>query len=217
MARPTRAEGGGTAVSPRGPSPDDDHAVRTDADFDTMSWHDATIYAISLVPSGEFFSRVAFDLDFIVAWVYPPSPEAESGVRTGIVYSPMGQVGLWVEGDEPPAVDAEGDTALAAHRLFRFWVSPATLVFDEIWNLRCDVDLGVFRSLQLENLTREPVVDRWGGFDWCFEGRNFEMRFRSLGYRQILRRRPALIGTQTVDLTQRGGMSFDEKPYPLRD
>ena len=46
-------------------------AVWSDADFDTMGWHDATVYALAVVPDAEFLSRLVFDLDYIVEWVHP--------------------------------------------------------------------------------------------------------------------------------------------------
>lgn len=53
-----------------------ERAVWTDADFDSMGWHDATIHAIAFLPDT---SELALDLDYILEWVEPsPSREASS-------------------------------------------------------------------------------------------------------------------------------------------
>ena len=44
--------------------------VWTEADFETMGWHDATIYSISFIPSKtEYASGLSFDIDYIFKWV----------------------------------------------------------------------------------------------------------------------------------------------------
>jgi hypothetical protein len=149
-------------------------AVWSDADFDTMGWHDATIYAIAVLPSGEFLSRLVFDLDYIVAWVEP-------GFR---------------------------------RRTFRFWVAPATLVFDQAWELRGELQvLDHDQALELLHLHREPVEDRHGGYRWRLEGDGFDLSFRAPGYRQTFRRSPLLTDDQRLTLEQRGGVAFDEVPF----
>jgi hypothetical protein len=48
-------------------------AVWTDGDFDTMSWHDATVHAIAF-HEGEQDDRLLLDLDYIVRWLHPEPP-----------------------------------------------------------------------------------------------------------------------------------------------
>src|SRR5687768_4950848 len=47
--------------------------IWSDADFDRMGWHDATIHAFTPFPDDW---ELAFDIDYIVKWVdpEPPSP-----------------------------------------------------------------------------------------------------------------------------------------------
>jgi hypothetical protein len=52
-------------------------AIWTDADFDTMGWHDALIVAVCVVESEDEAvpsTRLLFDLDYIVRWVAPRPP-----------------------------------------------------------------------------------------------------------------------------------------------
>lgn len=47
-------------------------AIWTDADFEVMGWHDATLHALA-VRQDDY--RLLFDLDYIFKWVHPSPPE----------------------------------------------------------------------------------------------------------------------------------------------
>jgi hypothetical protein len=149
-------------------------AIWSEVDFETMGWHDAIIYAMALLPSGEFLSRLVLDLDYIVEWVDPPRGE----------------------------------------RTFRFWIAPATLVFDQAWELR-----GQLRTVdgdqvfEIQNLHREPVRDGHGGYRWHLEGESFDLSLRAPGYRQTFRRHPVFTEEQRLTLERRGGVVLEEIPY----
>jgi hypothetical protein len=49
-------------------------AVWTEADFDTMGWHDNAIHAVAVEPVPDNPGRLLLDLDYIVEWVSPTSP-----------------------------------------------------------------------------------------------------------------------------------------------
>jgi hypothetical protein len=78
----------------------------SDADFEQMGWHDATIHGLYIQQTDAVLPRLLLDLDYIVRWVQPLPPEKH----------------------------------------FNFWVSPATLVFEDVWDL--EGDLG-FKAPQL--------------------------------------------------------------------
>jgi hypothetical protein len=48
-------------------------AVWTDADFDTMGWHDATVHAMAF-HEDEHNAELLLDLDYIVRWIDPEPP-----------------------------------------------------------------------------------------------------------------------------------------------
>ncbi len=48
-------------------------AVWTDADFDRMGWHDATVHALAFEESDDQASLL-IDLDYIVRWIEPQPP-----------------------------------------------------------------------------------------------------------------------------------------------
>jgi len=46
-----------------------DFKTWTEADFETMNWHDCTIYAIGFVEDEEHFkNKIYFDIDYIMEW-----------------------------------------------------------------------------------------------------------------------------------------------------
>jgi len=53
------------------PPPQLDKSVWTDADFDAMGWHDATVHALAIEPEDQDPGRLLVDLDYIVEWVQP--------------------------------------------------------------------------------------------------------------------------------------------------
>jgi hypothetical protein len=60
------------------PKPRLSKSVWSDADFDQMGWHDATIHGLAVHTEGlaeNFRSRLLVDLDYVVEWVQPASPE----------------------------------------------------------------------------------------------------------------------------------------------
>ena len=48
-------------------------AVWTDADFDVMGWHDATVHGIAFEESDDR-SALLIDLDYVVRWIEPEPP-----------------------------------------------------------------------------------------------------------------------------------------------
>jgi hypothetical protein len=50
-----------------------DRAVWTDADFETMGWHDNAVHAISFADDES--SRLLLDLDYILRWLQPEPPK----------------------------------------------------------------------------------------------------------------------------------------------
>jgi hypothetical protein len=95
---------------------------------------------------------------------------------------------------------------------FSFWVSPATLVFDDVWDLEADIDCkGVVPGLEIADLHRLMPDDGRNNLPrWHIEGHAFDMRFRASGYHQYLRRAPVLIPRQSLSLAERGGLAFTE-------
>lgn len=147
-------------------------SVWSDADFEQMGWHDATIHGLYVQRTDAVLPRLLLDLDYIVRWVHP----------------------------------------LPSAGYFTFWVSPATLVFEDVWDLEGDLGFkGQAPDLEIDTLHRlTPDGDRQDLPLWHVEGHAFDLRFRASGYQQYFRRPPRLTSRYTLPPAHRGGCSFDE-------
>lgn len=95
---------------------------------------------------------------------------------------------------------------------FSFWVAPATLVFDGVWDMTGDLDFtGSIPDLKLDGIRRLPSDDGRDDLPlWHIEGHAFDLKFRAGGYHQYFRQAPALVSTQTLPYAARGGCAFTE-------
>ncbi|WP_327735238.1 hypothetical protein OG749_16720 [Streptomyces nojiriensis] len=147
-------------------------SVWSDADFEEMGWHDATVHGLYVQETEEVLPRLLLDLDYLVQWVHPVPP--------------------------------------ATH--FSFWVSPATLVFEDVWDLEGDLGFkGTVPDLVIDGVHR--LVPDDGRQDlplWHIEGHAFDLKFRASGYRQYFRQAPTLRSRQALPHTERGGCAFTE-------
>lgn len=109
----------------------------------------------------------------------------------------------WVE-------PAEGE------RHFRFWVAPATLVFENVSELRIDLEPQGDISLQdLIRGDRQPTRPGFEGapaeWQWTLDCNEGAISLRATGFRQTFRQAPVLLGSQNLELARRGGISFGER------
>src|SRR5687768_10987408 len=97
---------------------------------------------------------------------------------------------------------------------FTFWVAPCTLVFDNVSDLR--LELEPYPELSVADLSRaDPGVPRNAEFigkaadwQWTLECHQGVISFRATGYTQYVRAAP-VHGEQSIAFAQRGGVSFD--------
>jgi hypothetical protein len=100
---------------------------------------------------------------------------------------------------------------LAGEKQYRFWISPATLVFEDVLGLKISHDayagltiLGIDRKEPHTHDERAPKR-LW---DWTINCVEAIWEFRASGYRQFIRRSPELLSQQRLDYDQRGGYDF---------
>jgi hypothetical protein len=103
---------------------------------------------------------------------------------------------------------------------YSFVIAPATLVFENVWSLKGDLDaeaIGERTLLQIESIERTDADDRAaarGLQRWTVLGHNFELTFLAGGYRQHLRRRACTVNNaQRLSSQERGGIGFAQ-PQP---
>ena len=96
-----------------------------------------------------------------------------------------------------------------------FWICPATLVFDNAWDLTGDINL-MTRSFDLSlDAIERSGLDEHNAYAWTLAGNEFTVQLRATGFTQYLRQPPAYSLHQRLSLDQRGGLSFDQQGYTL--
>lgn len=103
---------------------------------------------------------------------------------------------------------------------FSFWVSPATLVFTNVYDLNIEISttLGidickVFREKPIVPINKE-YINKDTEWLWRISSNQGDITFRSIGYKQYIRRKPILTDGQNIPLIERAGISFAEECYP---
>jgi hypothetical protein len=100
-----------------------------------------------------------------------------------------------------------------ASRRLAFMVSPATLVFDQAWDLVTNIDLsGWGFQLSILEVERDGPDER-GFSTWKLAGDLFELSINSRGFTLYLRREPIFCEGQRLSVEERGGLSFAEQGF----
>jgi hypothetical protein len=95
---------------------------------------------------------------------------------------------------------------------FTFWITPATLVFEQAWNITGRLG-PLHEVMEIADLHRLDPPDGNPDPLWHIEGQNFEMHLRAHGYIQYLRQPPQHVARQVLTMAQRGGVSFAEQSF----
>lgn len=102
----------------------------------------------------------------------------------------------------------------AGETYFKFWVAPATMVFEDAFDIL--IDIGSRQGgIEVAELHREEprptpdgaLIDHLYRFE-CQEG---EIALRATGYRLYVRSAPRLIERQRLSLDERGGISVERR------
>ena len=106
----------------------------------------------------------------------------------------------------------------AGETYFKFWLAPATLVFEESSDMRIDVstwsDLGIDRVLRS---APQQLPDGRLAYTYTLECQQGEISVSASGYRMFVKRMPVLQQGQVLESAQRGGQTFsrDLRPQSL--
>jgi hypothetical protein len=161
-------------------------SIWTEADFETMGWHDANLFCFTALNDS---IELVMDLDYITRWVrvpLQPRPSATPGRRRP----------PWLL----PAPEDPTET-------FNFWVAPATLVFRGVQNISAALEIRGIDDVQILDLKRMPLgsPSKWR---WRFELAYGHLAFDADGYTQYFRREPLLRPSQSLTFEERGGISY---------
>lgn len=102
----------------------------------------------------------------------------------------------------------------AEDKCYHFWVSPATLIFENVHDL--NIDLSYDMSTVIESLDRgkpnKPLnsdfIKKEIEWEWLIETTNGQISFKSIGYVQHIRKVPVYQASQEIGFEERGGYSF---------
>jgi hypothetical protein len=99
---------------------------------------------------------------------------------------------------------------------FRFAVSPATLVFEHVSNLKYEgeprtpeelLDINSLTRAEEKNIPGAPLPT----YRWTIEGHDGDVSFDAAGFKLYIRRTPVVGSQQSLDYKTRGGISFEER------
>jgi len=167
-------------------------ATWTDQDLDTMSWDLCQIHALAVTddegPPDDLTPEEFLEQDDI-------DDTAPSALELHF------DLDYIVRRVEPPM----------PLRDVEFWVSPATLVFHNVWSIRGDLR-SLCVPLQMTNLYRtSPAIPR-DEAGWHLAGRDFDLRFQAWSFSLYLRR-PPRYGRRVLRMAERGGISFEPRSF----
>jgi hypothetical protein len=98
---------------------------------------------------------------------------------------------------------------------FRFWVAPATLVFENVYEVRFDIEPSPELTVQ-DLLRSEPGTPRNANFvdskkdwRWTLECHQGTISFRACRFKQFIRQAPVFKMGQALSVPERGGYSFE--------
>lgn len=164
----------------------------TDQDLDAMSWHGCQIHALAVTddegPPDDLTPEEFLEQDDL-------DDTAPSGMA---LHFDLDYIVRRVE----PSVPG---------RSYEFWVAPATLTFGSVTGITGDLR-SISLPLEMRNLRRSgPAIPRHEA-GWHLEGRDFDLRFHAWDF-ELHIRRPPHYGRRVLRRADRGGISFDTRPF----
>jgi hypothetical protein len=95
---------------------------------------------------------------------------------------------------------------------FTFWIAPATLVFEQAWNISGQIG-PLHEVMEIADMHRLAAADNSTDPLWHIEGRNFDLRLRAASYTQFIRLPPQHASRQFLTSAERSGISFAERSF----
>jgi hypothetical protein len=164
-------------------------SIWTEADFETMGWHDAILYCFTLLPDS---FELVMDLDLITKKVFRDAPDdAHAGRKR-----------------RPPWLQPASEP----NKYFDLWIAPATLVFRGVQSVSASLEIEYIDDIQILELVRAPLDGKTSEWRWRFELAGGHLAFDASGYTQYFRQEP-LLSSSVLTLEERGGISYARTTY----
>jgi hypothetical protein len=97
---------------------------------------------------------------------------------------------------------------------FTFWIAPATLVFENPYYLKIDIELNFVNGVEIADVSK--VENEKGDTIWNIETQEGAIVIGAETYKQVIRREPSFQFNQAIKSDERGDISFSlisEKDY----
>lgn len=97
---------------------------------------------------------------------------------------------------------------------FGFWITPATLIFENVYDINIDLGDGlgtIIEDLERTNASKphnSNYIKKGIEWEWIIETTNGQISFKSIGYKQYIRKVPVYKKKQELEFEERGGYSF---------
>lgn len=103
-------------------------------------------------------------------------------------------------------------------KTFTFWIAPCTLIFKEVFDLQINIQtngnfLELFEIADLHLKSKTQQEENKFVYEWEIELQEGNILLKSSGFEQIVRQEPKHVQGQTLNVTERGGISFGKVPY----
>jgi hypothetical protein len=92
---------------------------------------------------------------------------------------------------------------------YKFWVSPATLVFEHVRDLKIQIDLDFVNGLEVADLRQKELGNN--EYEYHIETREGDIHLIASGFRQYIRKEPILKKEQCLTEEERKGYSTEIK------
>ena len=90
---------------------------------------------------------------------------------------------------------------------YKFWISPATLVFEQARNLKIEIDSDFINELEIADIHQEKLENN--EYNYHLETQEGDIHLIASGYRQYIRKNPIIKQSQCLSAEERGGYSFE--------
>lgn len=91
---------------------------------------------------------------------------------------------------------------------FRFWICPCTLVFENVYSLRVDLEVAEPFEIQISDIEMFLHQDSTNVYDWNILTNQGNIYIKSTGFKQYVRRKPISTEQQCISPAERGVVSF---------
>ncbi|WP_116108161.1 hypothetical protein [Lewinella sp. IMCC34191] len=92
---------------------------------------------------------------------------------------------------------------------FKFWISPATLIFKNPTDLKINLSIDFVNGLEIADIVKQRFD---GKTTYLIETQQGDIQIETESFLQIIRHSPSLQKSQSIDGTARGGISFAAVP-----